>query len=71
MFKITERQKNELKKVLNKDEIETLFNDSTEDFFTDLHLIMIGYMDDDYNHTNESYKLQQLYDEIYNQSLEG
>lgn len=65
MIKITERQREELKNILQEDEYQELIESDAFEFFTELHLLLVGYMDEDYNHTNESYKLQQLYDEIY------
>ena len=66
---ITEAQKVELQKVLTKEEFEELLEDDDADFFSDLHLFMVGYMEgDDYRHTKQSYRIQQLYDEIFNQN---
>ena len=65
MIKITERQRKELKNILQEDEYQELIESDAFEFFTELHLLLVGYMDEDYNHTHESYKLQQLYDEIY------
>lgn len=71
MVIITEKQKNELSNILDEGEMKVLLEDNIADFFTDLHLFIMGYMDDDYNHTSESYKLDQLYDEIYKQNDES
>lgn len=68
MIKITEKQKNELKSILDEKEYSELLKEDIAGFFTELHLLMIGYMDENYNHTNLSYKLQELYDEIYSQN---
>ena len=68
MIKITENQKNRLRDILDEKEYQDLMEEEIADFFTDLHLLIIGYMDEEYNHTNESDKLQKLYDEIYNQN---
>ena len=68
MIRITEIQKNKLKNILDEQEYEELMKDGIADFFTDLHLLIIGYMDEEYNHTEESEELQELYDEIYNQN---
>ena len=66
MIKITENQKNRLKNVLGEQNYNELMQNDIADFFTDLHLFIIGYMDKDYNSTKESDELQRLYDEIYN-----
>ena len=71
MIKITEKQKNELKSILDEKEYSELLEEEIAGFFTELHLLMIGYMDENYNHTNSSYKLQELYDEIYEQNDES
>lgn len=68
MIKITENQKDRLKNILDEQEYEELIKDDIADFFTDLHLFIIGYMDEEYNSTKESDELQKLYDEIYNQN---
>ena len=66
MIKITENQKNRLKNIIDEQEYEELMKNDIADFFSDLHLLIIGYMDEDYNSTKESDELQRLYDEIYN-----
>ena len=68
MIKITEKQRKELKNILQEDEYQELIESDAFEFFTELHLLLVGYMDENYNHTDESYKLQQLYDEIYKQN---
>ena len=68
MIKITENQKDRLKNILDEQEYEELIKDDIADFFTDLHLFILGYMDEEYNSTKESDELQKLYDEIYNQN---
>ena len=68
MIQITDRQKKELKSILDEKEYEGLLLDDIADFFTDLHLLIVGYMDTDYNATTESDELQRLYDEIYKQN---
>ena len=68
MIKITENQKNRLKNILDKEEYEKLMKNDIADFFNDLHWLIIGYMDKDYNSTKESDELQRLYDEIHNQN---
>jgi hypothetical protein len=68
MIKITEFQKNKLRDILDEKEYRELMESDIADFFTVLHLLIVGYMDEEYNSTNESDKLQQLYDEIYTQN---
>ena len=71
MIILTEKQKNELKNILEEKEYQELIEieEGVFDFLVELHLLIDGYMDEDYNDTKESEKLQAIYDEIYNQNL--
>ncbi len=71
MITLTENQKNELKNILEEKEYQELIEieEDVFDFLVELHLLIDGYMDEDYNDTKESEKLQAIYDEIYNQNL--
>ena len=71
MIILTENQKNELKNILEEKEYQELIEieEDVFDFLVELHLLIDGYMDEDYNDTKESEKLQAIYDEIYNQNL--
>ncbi len=65
-FIITDEQKELLKPFMP--DIDKFIKLGLGDFLTELHYLIIGNLDDDYNSTAISDKLQKLYDDIYNQN---
>lgn len=66
-FKITQKQKDQLKPFIpNIDEYES--KKTLVDLLHELNLVISGELDENYEDTENSLKLQKIYDELLNQN---